>query len=107
MVTTLIILALSMIFFINGKLRSDMAALCAFVSNTGAPPNLVIRETLAQAGFNDISFFSFTPVGIVCLATGLLVLIPLSKKILQKKDDKKSKTDAPLRSPKALTQFTL
>lgn len=72
MVTTLIILALSMIFFINGKLRSDMAALCAFVSNTGAPPNLIIRETLAQAGFNDISFFSFTPVGIVCLATGLL-----------------------------------
>ncbi|MDR3143000.1 MAG: SLC13 family permease, partial [Tannerellaceae bacterium] len=219
MVATLIILALSMIFFINGKLRSDMVALCAlvllmvfniltpaealsgfsnsvvlmmiglfvvggaifktglakmigskitrsagnnelklfilivlvtafigtFVSNTGTvalmlpivvsmctnaaispirflmplafassmggmitligtPPNLVIQETLAQAGFNGISFFSFTPVGIVCLITGLLVLIPLSKKFLLKKEDRKSKNDVPVHSPKALTK---
>lgn len=219
MVTTLIILALSMIFFINGKLRSDVVALCAlvllmifniltpaealsgfsnsvvimmvglfvvggaifktglakmigskiiqsagnselklfilivlvtafigaFVSNTGTvalmlpivvsmctnanispsrflmplafassmggmmtligtPPNLVIQETLSQAGFNDISFFTFTPVGIVCIIIGLLVLIPLSKKFLVKKEDKKLKNDVSVHSPKALAK---
>ncbi|MDR1203805.1 MAG: SLC13 family permease [Tannerellaceae bacterium] len=219
MVATLIILALSMIFFIHGKLRSDVVALCAlvllmvfniltpaealsgfsnsvvlmmvglfvvggaifktglakmigskiiqsagnnelklfilivlvtafigaFVSNTGTvalmlpiivsmctnaaispsrflmplafassmggmmtligtPPNLVIQETLAQAGFGDISFFSFTPVGVVCLLVGLLVLIPLSKKFLLKKEDKKLKNDVSVHSPKALTK---
>ena len=219
MVTTLVILALSMFFFINGKLRSDIVALCAlvllmvfnvltpaealsgfsnsvvimmvglfvvggaifktglakmigskiiqsagnselklfilivlvtafigaFVSNTGTvalmlpivvsmctnanispsrflmplafassmggmmtligtPPNLVIQETLSQAGYNDISFFTFTPVGIICIVVGLLVLIPLSKKFLVKKEDKKSKTDVSTHSPKALAK---
>lgn len=43
----------------------------------GTPPNLVISETLAQAGFDELSFFSFTPIGIVCLliGTGLLLLL--------------------------------
>ena len=31
MITTLIILALSAVFFVNGKLRSDLVALCALV----------------------------------------------------------------------------
>ncbi|MDH6304413.1 di/tricarboxylate transporter [Parabacteroides sp. PF5-5] len=219
MVTTLLILALSMIFFINGKLRSDVVALCAlallmvfdiltpaealsgfsnsvvimmiglfvvggaifktglakmigskiiqsagqselklfvlivlvtafigaFVSNTGTvalmlpivvsvaasanispsrflmplafassmggmmtligtPPNLVVQETLSKAGFNDISFFTFTPIGIVCIIVGLLVLIPLSKKFLVKKEDKKKSQDTSTRSPKELAK---
>ena len=181
MITTLIILALSAVFFVNGKLRSDLVALCAlvllivfniltpeealsgfsnpivimmvglfvvggaifktglakmisskilrlagkselklfilimmvtafigaFVSNTGTvalmlpivvsmaasanispgrflmplafassmggmatligtPPNLVVDEVLSNAGFTDLSFFSFTPIGVIC-----------------------------------------
>lgn len=31
MITTLIILALSAVFFVNGKLRSDLVVLCALV----------------------------------------------------------------------------
>lgn len=31
MITTLIILALSAVFFVNGKIRSDLVALCALV----------------------------------------------------------------------------
>ena len=194
MITTLIILALSAVFFVNGKLRSDLVALCAlvllivfniltpeealsgfsnpivimmvglfvvggaifktglakmisskilrlagkselklfilimmvtafigaFVSNTGTvalmlpsvvsmaasanispgrflmplafassmggmatligtPPNLVVDEVLSNAGFTDLSFFSFTPIGVICVLIGLVVLIPLSK----------------------------
>lgn len=52
----------------------------------GTPPNLVIAETLSKAGKGELSFFSFTPVGIICLVVGLLVLIPLSRMFLTKKD---------------------
>ena len=202
MITTLIILALSAVFFVNGKLRSDLVALCAlvllivfniltpeealsgfsnpivimmvglfvvggaifktglakmisskilrlagkselklfilimmvtafigaFVSNTGTvalmlpivvsmaasanispgrflmplafassmggmatligtPPNLVVDEVLSNAGFTDLSFFSFTPIGVICVLIGLVVLIPLSKFFLVKKEE--------------------
>ena len=45
----------------------------------GTPPNLVIQNALTAAGYEPLSFFSFLPVGLVCLAVGLLVLLPLSK----------------------------
>ena len=51
----------------------------------GTPPNLVIQETLENAGMEALSFFSFTPVGIVCIVVGILVLIPMSKWFLSGK----------------------
>ena len=61
----------------------------------GTPPNLVIQEAIVAAGLEPLSFFSFTPVGLVCIAVGIIVLIPLSKWILSRKkrqaeDEKKS-----------------
>lgn len=202
MITTLVILALSMIFFIHGKIRADIVALCAlvllmvfniltpeealsgfsnsvvimmiglfvvggaifktglakmissrllrlagkselkllvlimvvtasigaFVSNTGTvalmlpivvsmavgagispsrllmplafasslgiatlistPPNLVVHGALIDAGYKGLSFFSFTPIGIICLVVGILMMIPLSKWFLDKKEHK-------------------
>ena len=219
MITTLIILALSAVFFVNGKLRSDLAALCAlvllivcniltpeealsgfsnpivimmvglfvvggaifktglakmisskilrlagkselklfilimmvtafigaFVSNTGTvalmlpivvsmaasanispgrflmplafassmggmatligtPPNLVVDEVLSNAGFTDLSFFSFTPIGVICVLIGLVVLFPLSKFFLVKKEDGKDTKTTTGHSPKELAK---
>ena len=219
MITTLIILALSAVFFVNGKLRSDLVALCAlvllivfniltpeealsgfsnpivimmvglfvvggaifktglakmisskilrlagkselklfilimmvtafigaFVSNTGTvalmlpivvsmaasanispgrflmplafassmggmatligtPPNLVVDEVLSNAGFTDLSFFSFTPIGVICVLIGLVVLIPLSKYFLVKKEDGKDTKTTTGHSPKELAK---
>ena len=219
MITTLIILALSAVFFVNGKLRSDLAALCAlvllivfniltpeealsgfsnpivimmvglfvvggaifktglakmisskilrlagkselklfilimmvtafigaFVSNTGTvalmlpivvsmaasanispgrflmplafassmggmatligtPPNLVVDEVLSNAGFTDLSFFSFTPIGVICVLIGLVFLIPLSKFFLVKKEDGKDTKTTTGHSPKELAK---
>ena len=61
----------------------------------GTPPNLVIQEAIVDAGLEPLSFFSFTPVGLVCIAVVIIVLIPLSKWILSRKkrqaeDEKKS-----------------
>ena len=51
----------------------------------GTPPNLVINEALVEAGFPGLSFFSFLPVGIVCILVGILVLLPLSKRFLARR----------------------
>lgn len=52
----------------------------------GTPPNLVIEETLRKAGLVHLGFFSFLPVGLICVATGIVVLLPLSKWFLDKKN---------------------
>ena len=52
----------------------------------GTPPNLIINEELIKHGFPSLTFFSFTPVGLVALAVGLLYLIPVSKCFLNKAD---------------------
>ena len=57
----------------------------------GTPPNLVIQEALISGGYGELSFFSFLPVGLVCLAVGILVLMPLSKLFLSNKEKKKAK----------------
>ena len=66
----------------------------------GTPPNLVIQDTLVSAGYDSLSFFSFLPVGLVCVAVGILVLLPLSKLFLSKREKKSDK-----RSGKTLQQL--
>ncbi len=66
----------------------------------GTPPNLVIDETLTEAGYEGLAFFSFFPVGIICIAIGIIVLMPLSRLFLNKngsgKKKKKDKTPTDL-----------
>lgn len=57
----------------------------------GTPPNLVIQDALVSGGFPALSFFSFLPVGLVCVAVGTLVLMPLSKWFLSKRGNDKDK----------------
>ena len=54
----------------------------------GTPPNLVIQNALTSAGFEPLSFFSFLPVGLICVTIGTLVLMPLTKWFLSKKGTK-------------------
>ncbi len=56
----------------------------------GTPPNLVIQEALTENGHQPLGFFSFLPVGLVCIVVGIVVLLPLSKRFLngrQRGDD--------------------
>ena len=69
----------------------------AFASSMGlftliaTPPNLVIHEQLVSGGFEGLSFFSFFPVGLICVVVGTIVLMPLSKWFLSGKDNEKDK----------------
>lgn len=80
----------------------------AFASSLGimtlisTPPNLVIDETLREAGYSGLGFFSFLPVGLICLAVGVIVLLPLSRWLLT---DKASEGDGSKRRGKSPSQL--
>ena len=69
----------------------------AFASSMGlftliaTPPNLVIHEQLVSGGYQGLSFFSFFPVGLICVVVGTIVLMPLSKWFLSKEGADKDK----------------
>lgn len=75
----------------SGKNASRLLMPLAFASSLGGmltligtPPNLVIDETLRANGYEGLSFFSFFPVGIICLLVGIAVMMPLSDRFLNK-----------------------
>lgn len=68
----------------------------------GTPPNLVISETLEDAGYAPLSFFSFLPVGLVVIAVGILFLLPMSKTLVKKQKSKKN--DSSAKSPDELAE---
>lgn len=45
----------------------------------------MIQESLTSAGFEPLGFFSFLPVGIICIAVGIVVMLPLTRLFLYKK----------------------
>lgn len=72
------------------------ASMGGMMTLIGTPPNLVIDSTLRDAGYEGLKFFSFLPVGLICITLGIIALGPLSKMFLDKEKDvdnrKKSKT---------------
>ena len=65
-----------------GRLLMPLAfasSLGGMLTLIGTPPNLVIQETLINAGYERLSFFAFLPIGLVCLATGILAILFLRR----------------------------
>ena len=88
-------------FLLRLAFASSMGGMATLI---GTPPNLVVDEVLSNAGFTDLSFFSFTPIGVICVLIGLVVLIPLSKFFLVKKEDGKDTKTTTGHSPKELAK---
>ena len=88
----------------SGRLLMPLAfasSMGGMMTLIGTPPNLIIADTLEKAGYGSLSFFSFLPVGLVCVAVGTLVLLPLTKWFLSKKGE----TDKDARHGKSLSQL--
>lgn len=60
----------------------------------GTPPNLVIAEVWEESGGTPLTMFSFLPTGIISLGIGTMLLIPLSKWLVKKKDSQNSPSDS-------------
>ena len=110
--TGTVALMLPIVVSLAAKAKTDSRRLLmplAFASSLGGmltligtPPNLVIQEVLTDAGYRPLSFFSFFPVGVVCIVVGTIILLPLSATLKSEKDlsDTKSK-----KSRKSLQQL--
>lgn len=82
-----------------GRLLMPMAFASSFGGITtliGTSPNLVIQETLINAGFEKLSFFSFTPTGLLSLLVGIICLLFLRRFLPKKGPDKKRRGGRPL-----------
>jgi len=65
-----------------GKLLMPLAfasGMGGMLTLIGTPPNLIIQETLVAAGYERLSFFDFTPVGLICLAVGIIAMLALRR----------------------------
>lgn len=48
----------------------------------GTPPNLVVSTMLKEHNYEAMSFFEFTPIGIVALISGIVFMATIGKKLL-------------------------
>lgn len=60
----------------------------------GTPPNLVIAEVWEETGGEPLTMFTFLPGGIICLAVGTAILVPLSKWLGRRKRNSDGRDDA-------------
>lgn len=90
-----IVVSLAMSARINpGRLLMPLAFASSFggtLTLIGTPPNLVIQETLISAGYEKLSFFSFTPIGLVGFMVGIVSLLFLRRFLPRNEAGKKTR----------------
>ena len=72
-----------------GKLMMPLAfasSMGGILTLIGTPPNLIVDGYLRDNGKPGFSFFDFLPIGLICLGVGLIMLYPLCKFFLGKKN---------------------
>ena len=73
----------------------------------GTAPNLLARDALINHGFEGLSFFDFTPVGIIILITGIVYMWFVGRKLLNKPYEKKSKIADTINVSELLLQYKI
>lgn len=71
------------------------------------PPNIVAAETMTQAGLHAFGFFSYTPIGIVFLAVGIVFMVFVGRKLLPAGAPLTSADDERLRLAEIQDQYGL
>ncbi|MEJ9231174.1 SLC13 family permease [Peribacillus butanolivorans] len=52
---------------------------------TGTPSNMIVADVLKQNGIETLSFFDFTPIGLIAFASGLFFMLTLGRLLLPEK----------------------
>lgn len=66
----------------------------------GTPPNIIVRDVLVSNGYEPFAFFSFTPMGVVLIITGILFMLVIGSRLLP---ERRSRADAQrVQTPKEL-----
>ena len=61
----------------------------------GTPANILVNEVLSDAGLQTFNLFDFTPVGLILLVTGILVMILIGRRLLPDRSIHKSLAQTP------------
>ncbi|MCD8511332.1 MAG: anion permease [Bacillus sp. (in: Bacteria)] len=75
-----------------GKLLIPMAfasSMGGALTLIGTAPNLIASQSLQEAGYGALNFFSFTPVGAIMLLVGIIYLWFIGRKMLDKPAESK------------------
>lgn len=78
------------------KLMMPLAFASSFggvITLIGTPPNLIVSNYLAENNKPEFTFFEFTPIGLILLVVGMLLLWPLCKFFMNKKGQDKVEKD--------------
>lgn len=51
----------------------------------GTPPNLVVSSQLEENGFAPLHFFSFAPIGLIVLISGIIFIVLFGRRLLPKR----------------------
>ena len=73
----------------------------------GTAPNLLARETLINQGFPGLSFFDFTPMGLIILLTGITYMWFVGRRWLDKPYEMKSKSADTINVSELLCQYKI
>ena len=73
----------------------------------GTAPNLLARDALINHGFPGLSFFDFTPIGLIILFTGIVYMWFVGRKLLDKPYEKKSKIADTISVSELLCQYQI
>ncbi|MCL2361582.1 MAG: SLC13 family permease [Defluviitaleaceae bacterium] len=71
----------------------------------GTAPNLLARDALINHGLPGLSFFDFTPIGLIILVVGTLYMWFVGRRILDKPYDKTSKVADSINVSELLSQY--
>jgi len=73
----------------------------------GTAPNLLARDALINHGFPGLSFFDFTPIGLIILVTGTLYMWFIGRRMLDKPYEKTSKIADSVNVSELLSQYKI
>ncbi len=66
-----------------------MSSIGGMLTLIGNPGNMVVNDVYVKSGHESLTLFSFLPVGLVCLAFGLVVLAPVTYYYLARRKNEK------------------
>jgi len=91
-----------------GKLMMPLAfgaSMGGTLTLIGTAPNLLARDALINHGFPGLSFFDFTPVGLIILFTGIVYMWFIGRRLLDRPYEKKSNVADTVNVSELLSQY--
>lgn len=70
----------------------------------GTPPNLIVTDLLAEAGYQPFGFFSFLPMGLLLVLIGVVYMLVIGKRLLPDRDSMMPENAVPIEPTKDVVE---